>query len=348
MARIGMIGRRLRRPALVLACGYPAALLALGLLQRVAPQRSGILALTQVFAPYLFLPLALLAPLLFLRNALPFRLLAAACCLLFGVQFAPRASWSTPHADPAATTLDIITWNVHFERVSLERVRRFIETKPADVIALQEDYLVWYDQDHAIRRRREEQLARVYPHQVRFNRAGLVILSAYPIVEEGEGDAHPPRPDALPLAWGRLDLGRGRTVVVATAHPANAAATACRDTPWSCYDATRRDAQVRQIRAAIEPFLQRDEPLLLMGDFNLTERDPAYRELTVGLQDAHGVVGAGVGHTWGPDALMRHRMPLLRLDYVLSSPRVTPFQLGVDCTPRGSDHCLLRGRVAVR
>jgi vancomycin resistance protein VanJ len=37
----------------------------------------------------------------------------------------------------------------------------------------------------------------------------------------------------------------------------------------------------------------------------------------------------------------------LRIDYMFSTARVTPLHLDTDCTPRGSDHCVLLGRFAV-
>lgn len=51
-----------------LLVAYAAVLLLLSALHFLAPQRDGPLALSQVFAPHLFLPLALLFPLAVLRG----------------------------------------------------------------------------------------------------------------------------------------------------------------------------------------------------------------------------------------------------------------------------------------
>lgn len=339
---------RRRRIAIGLACGYPGALLALCLLQSAMPRRSGPLGLSLVFAPYLFLPLLALSPLLFLRGAAPLRLLFLFCWLLFGIRFPLQLPRPAAPADPAATTISVMTWNVNFGGASnLTDVRRFVETRPADVIALQEDYLVWGDPDHRVWMARERALARVYPHQVRLNRAGLVILSVYPILEATRDDPQPSGSAPPPVAWGRLDLGGGRTVVVATAHPVNAAPARCRAEGWRCFDAAERDLQIQRVRDSLSPFLQRGEPLILVGDFNLTEQEPAYRDLVDGLRDAHREAGAGLGHTWVPPWLARRGLPLLRIDYMFSSPQVTPLRLAPDCARRGSDHCALHGRFAV-
>jgi hypothetical protein len=41
-------------------------------------------------------------------------------------------------------------------------------------------------------------------------------------------------------------------------------------------------------------------------------------------------------------------VPLLRIDYLFSSPNVTPLRMSVDCTPEGSDHCVVRGRFELK
>jgi hypothetical protein len=60
------------------------------------------------------------------------------------------------------------------------------------------------------------------------------------------------------------------------------------------------------------------------------------------LTDAHRAVGVGLGSSWRPAFLMQ-RCPrgLIRIGYQLSSPGLRPLRITTDCTPRGSDHCLL-------
>lgn len=327
---------------------YPALLLGLSAAQLVSPRRTGVLALTQVFAPYLFLPLLALLPLVFLRRAALLRLALAACCVVAGVRFAPPLHRSPPAANPTAAQLTVLTWNVYLGNARLDEVRGFLRTKPADVVALQEvgdvDLLV-----------RDADLARLYPHRLVPPRTtarprDIIILSAYPIVaaipldNRADGQAPPP------VFWARLDLGQGRRLTVVTAHPTapDTSPRTCRRPPRPiCFAPGRRDAQIAQVRATIAPFLQSGEPLLVVGDFNVTDREPTYRDLTAGLRDAHASAGRGFGHTWHPSFLPRWEPPLLRIDYLLSSPNVTPLATGVDCTPRGSDHCGVSGHFAV-
>ncbi len=325
------------------ACAYPALLLTLALLHQVAPRRDGVLALTQVFAPFLFLGLLLLVPLAFLRGAILLRVLLAVCCVVGGVRFAPRVEAAEPAVVPGAARVTVMSWNMFVANPRRDAARQLLLSRPAEIVALQEVDEGWLDRDPALRR--------VYPHRSPAGVGGareLAVLSAYPIVEYHPFEVRGGGRDSVAGLWVRLKLGGGRTLAVATAHPVPpATAEPVCDRPL-CYAPYLRDAQIRQVRAAVAPLLGRGEPLILLGDFNVTEREPAYHELTAGLRDAHALVGEGLGLTWRPYRLMGQEWPLLRIDYLLSSPDVTPLRATVDCTPRGSDHCILHGAFAVR
>lgn len=332
-----------KRPLLIAsACAYPLALLGLTALHRATPQRDGVLALTQVFAPYLFLAALALVPLAFLRGAAALRVLLAACCVAGGVQFTPRLAAPTPAAPADAPRVTAMSWNMFIANGQHDAARQLLLSRPAEIVALQEVDEGWLANDPAI--------ARVYPHRSPPFVGGareVAILSVYPIVEYHPFEIRDGGRASVAGLWVRLKVGRGRTLAVATAHPSPPATS---DAPCDrplCYAPYQRDAQLRQIRAAVEPLLGSGEPLLLMGDFNVTEREPAYRDLTAGLQDAQAQVGRGLGLTWRPYALMGREWPVLRIDYLLSGPTVTPLQTSVDCRPRGSDHCAIFGTFAV-
>ena len=84
----------------------------------------------------------------------------------------------------------------------------------------------------------------------------------------------------------------------------------------------------------------------MLGDFNTTEREPAYAELSAGLHDAQKEAGVGLGMTWRPASLENLPFGLLRIDYLFASPRFVALAAGPDCTPRGSDHCLVSATFA--
>lgn len=324
------------------ACAFPTALLALTLLHHFFPRRDGVLALTQVFAPHLFLALLALVPLAVLRGAAPLRLLLVVCCVVGGARFAPRVTAPTPTVAADAPRVTVMNWNMFIANGDREAARQFLLSRPAEIVALQEVDEGWLAGEPA--------LARVYPHRSPPFVGGareVAVLSTYPIVEYHPFEVRDAGGSAVAGLWVRLKLGGGRTLAVATAHPAPPATAEPPCRRPLCYAPSLRDAQLRQIRAAVEPLLGRGEPLLLLGDFNVTEREPAYRELTAGLRDAHALVGRGLGLTWRPYALMGREWPVLRIDYLLSGPTVTPLHTAVDCRPRGSDHCAVLGAFAV-
>src|SRR5262249_55903180 len=110
--------------------------------------------------------------------------------------------------------------------------------------------------------------------------------------------------------------------------------------------AENRDAQLRVINALAQSFIKQREAVLLLGDMNVTDREPGYSLLTQGLTDAFKQVGSGSGHSWGLLKLNPY-WPLLRIDYMLTSSAVLPQTFEVDCTARGSDHCAIQGTFVI-
>src|SRR3954452_24095535 len=102
-------GKRLFGALLVL---YPMALLVLSLVNALDPKRAGLLALSEVFAPYLFLPLVLIAPFALLRGAGLLRVMLLICVVVFCVRFPPRLVAAAPQATPGAIHLSAMQWNV--------------------------------------------------------------------------------------------------------------------------------------------------------------------------------------------------------------------------------------------
>ncbi|HEX6607374.1 MAG TPA: endonuclease/exonuclease/phosphatase family protein [Chloroflexia bacterium] len=332
---------RARKALIGLLSCYPLLVLGLAAIHLLAPQRSGALALSQIFAPYLFVPLPALLPFALLRGAGPLRVLLLLCALVFGVRYAPRLVPTATAAPPGATQVEVMNWNVRLGG-QWDQVRPVLLSRPADVITLEE--ITWR------RLVDDKMLVQLYPYHVVYQPAygnSEVLLSAYPILDQGALDPEgtegpPPR-----MVWARLDLGEGRTLVVVGAHPYTAKINlrACPRT--RCYDPSTRDAQIARIRAFFEPILQQGEPLIVSGDFNVTEREPAYADLARGLLAVQRQVGWGLGLSWGMDPTKNQPIPWLRIDHMFSSPNVTPVRTSVDCTLRGSDHCIVHGTFAV-
>lgn len=321
--------RRVGRAVLHLLPLYPLLVLALSAVHRYTPQRSGALALTQILAPYFFWPLVLLLPLALLRRTLLLKLTLLACLIVAGARFGPTLVSPPVLETPDAVRFSALTWNLEASNHNLAGITEVLKTTRADIVALQE-----LTPEHAAAIQSDPAVQQRYPYQMLNPHSGVSgtgLLSRLPILK-----MHP-RPDAAPR-WAQLDLGGGRTVTVFNSHPPRAGM----DLPFG-YDPSRRDAQIATIRMRAAPMLERGESILLLGDFNITEREPAYHELTSGLQDAHALVGFGTGNSWRPPSIKQVPLGLLRIDYLISSMDVTPLRISTDCTARGGDHCIVQG-----
>ena len=209
-------------------------------------------------------------------------------------------------------------------------------------MSLEESDWKWIEEDQA--------LDQLYPHrafQADEPGQGVVLLSKLPLVEQS-GPSVVGEVEGAPRGmWATVELGEGRRLTVLASHPLPPYPFRQHCALPPCYDTGVRDASIKAIRRFVEPLLARGERVLLMGDFNVTEREPAYRDLVAGLHDAYRQAGSGNGNTWRPYFLMQYPFGLLRIDYMLTSPNVTPLGTSVDCTPMGSDHCILSGQFEI-
>jgi endonuclease/exonuclease/phosphatase (EEP) superfamily protein YafD len=234
---------------------------------------------------------------------------------------------------PDATRLAVATWNLERGGVSGRSAVSVLAERPASVVALQELTPAVAEAIEADARVRD-----VYPHRILRpdpGYVGMALLSTVPLDEVDESRD----PAAV---WARVRLPDGPAVRLVNAHPFPASIRGIGPVPVG-YDPQRRDRSITLVRAIADDLIARGEHVLVLGDFNVTEREPAYEELTAGLHDAHLEVGQGPGFSWRPAPLKGLPLGVVRIDYLLGSRRVRPQSISTDCTPRGSDHCLVRG-----
>lgn len=333
-----------KRIFMAMAAAYPALLLVLSLVNTLQPRRTGFLGLSEVFAPYLFLPLILYVPFLFVRGAAILRVLIVICALVYGLRFPPRLVEASPQSTPGALQISTMSWNV-LVGGHKDEIVKVLQTKPAAIVGIVEADWGWLSSDPTI--------AELYPYrwgvQAEGPVTGQVLLSTYPIIEQGIIDTPAEAWNNIPRAvWVRLDVGLGQNVVVVVAHPPPGKTCSRSTFPRNCYDTSRRDEQLAAIRAFVQTYLDKGDHLLLIGDFNITEREPAYNDLSAGLTDTHKAIGKGIGSTWGPGNTSSQLFPLLRIDYMFASPNIVPLATSVDCSAHGSDHCIVLGKFEVR
>jgi endonuclease/exonuclease/phosphatase family metal-dependent hydrolase len=267
------------------------------------------------------------------------RALLLVCAVVYGMRFPPTLISAATVETPSASNLSVMSWNV-LAGGRYDKVMEMLRTRPAAIVGIVEADWHRLASDHEI--------AQLYTFrwglQVGSTVNGEALLSAYPIIEQGivgaDADAWAGVPRAI---WARLDIGLGRNLVVVVAHPPPGRLCTRQTFPRNCYDTSTRDSQIALVNDFVQPYLEAGEPLLLIGDFNVTEREPAYNDLSAGLVDSHRAVGSGIGATWRPKQIMSQPFAILRIDYIFAGPGLTPISTGVDCTPRGSDHCIVTG-----
>jgi len=305
---------------LVSAAGncYALAVILL-LVLRITPLASQWwMRMASAFQPFWFLPLLVLAPVvLLLSRSRPAKVLICVPCLLFvalyGDRFLPSAA-AAPNSE-RRTAFTVMTYNVTRGEPGTEVILSIIEGEGADIVALQE-----------VSRKVAEAVSGLsdrYPYQAWHptdtGYAGCAVLSRFPISED----------EAFPLVDGMhlsqrlvLDVGDER-IHFFNVHlqPPQMLGERLAGTQLfvpTSYDTTIQD---RELALLLEEVDRVEGPVVVVGDFNMTEGSPGHSELTRRLVDAYQEAGWGFGHTF-PDKEARSiptPFPLLRIDYVFHS-----------------------------
>lgn len=246
--------------------------------------------------------------------------------------FLPR-----PVVLPASTVrqIKVLTYNLHSERHILAPMVSILRVCDADIIAVQE-----------LSREAAEvfdaELSDRYPYRALYTgvhaNAGQGILSRFPITAERYWQ----NPQIVSRTLGHLrveiDLS-GRPLIVYNTHPVH---------PGMGDQGFSSRPRGAEIDVVLAEAAQDHHPVLIMGDFNMTDQSEDYQRVTRRYRDAFGMVGYGMGFTF-PDLstfqslpdywpLPIRFVPFLRLDYVFHSPHFHPLYAHVWPTSGGSDH----------
>ena len=207
--------------------------------------------------------------------------------------------------------LTVATVNVRFSNERPEAFRAWLETRPVDVLVIQEVTKAWAAELESLP---------AYPHRhvtPREDPYGLALLSRWPVESVTRVDL---AGDGLPSLTAVVEAGgrRVRLLGLHTHWPVTPSLAAARD---------------RALRKAGALACADDLPVVLLGDLNLTPDSPAFDRLLEqgGLQDT--LRGRGWRPTWRAGF-----WPLaLRIDHVLVSSGLCVDQAEVG-PAIGSDH----------
>ncbi len=316
--------------AILPSSGYATFLIILAF-QTLPHTRLPSLALLSVFYPFWhsLLPVSLtLAVWRRSRISILLNLIALASFLMF---YAPRFLPRPRITQVTTNTLQVMTFNLGYERGNPDSLSAAITAERADIVVVQEATLTTAS---ALRQTLNETYEYVFPET---DLADIMLFSYHPITTAewfqpaGDGRAalhaiivinsmpihlfavHPEPPG---LAW----LGQSWI-------------------PIGLYDESVA-IQMQDVVARSVALLQ---PVIIVGDFNMHEHSPAYKTLTYTYQDAFVKAGRGFGFTF-PYGLHMGRFsipgPFVRLDYLFHSTHFTTHTARVACEGT-SDHCYL-------
>lgn len=265
------------------------------------------------FLHLLILPALLLFPLALLMRR---RELVALTVMPFGalmLWYAPVFLNTPPNVGDDVPRLTVATHNIATYRNDAAQVVAVIREMDADIVLLQE-------LGHSISAVLDTELAEAYPYRAlvpqRNSIRGQGMLSRYPIVDDAE--------------W--FDFGYAPQRVVLDVNGTQVAVYNTHMTfPFGENRLTQRRTDTQRLveLATAEPM-----PVIVAGDFNLTEHHGDYDRLTTHFTDAYRQAARAFGWTYSPF----EGIALGRIDYIFHSDVFTATSARVWSHAGGSDH----------
>lgn len=243
--------------------------------------------------------------------------------MLYGERFMPRNELALASNSPGLTAA---TFNILASESDPEQITATIKHLDADIIGLQE-----LNHNHAATFDRT--LTGQYPYRELHplpSFHGVGLLSRYPITQS---EVFLPLPDSMRYLRAEIAVD-GVPIVVYVVHPPPPDQAML---PWR-YDSARRDEELRILR---ENYLAAEQgPVIVVGDFNMTDQSRAYKAMRTLLGDSFRDAGRGLGLTWPAEtANLRGRAPrAIRIDYVWYSDHFDALSARVAPSSGTSDH----------
>ena len=230
---------------------------------------------------------------------------------------------------PAAAQFDppqlsVMTYNVLATNDDIDAIAQTIRASDADVVVLQEI-------SQRIAQRLPRALADDYAysslHPSPVSRLGLGVYSRFPLISD-DYLAYQTQSSRL-----RLQINiKGLLVTIYNVHLANPLTNQTVDP----------QAHSEGITGLLDMLASEYNPLIVAGDFNMTDFSTDYGRMAERLVDSFHESGTGLGNTypsWSP-------LPLARLDYVFHSSDMTSLTTQVMPSAGSSDHFPVRAELA--
>ena len=258
--------------------------------------------------PWMYLPFIILLPGIFLLRRTRLMLILTAIptmlfLLSYGNLYLPRLMVRS-----TGPNITVMSYNVLWSNTQADRVAAAIEEHAPDIVGLQE---LLPSMGAAL----EERLAERFPYRKLENSYG--VLSRFPILEYefyqlGDGTGSWVQQMVLEIDGHRVNLlhAHPRSPPLEGFHPFGLPL----GIPTGFHN-QGRDADIRGLLRRVERL---EDPLVVIGDFNMTDQQIMYAPLTSRLKDAHRESGWGMGFTFSRFPSIG--IPMWRIDYVFFSP----------------------------
>jgi endonuclease/exonuclease/phosphatase (EEP) superfamily protein YafD len=319
---------------------YFAGLVCWFLVQRFVGDSNAWLFVINAASVYFFAPLPLALAIAVWRRSLPLSggsLVAVALfAWLWGGLF-----WPNAHEKPEGSVLTVMTYNVLGFNTHPDGVIDALRKSDADIIGLSE-------LNKPVAAAISRELRDEYPYQTLDPRDGVTgsgVISRLPFLRLPSPELADPGwispPTVLQLSFD------GEEILFVRVHSASGAPH---------YEARERQARLLADYAAAQ-----EQPVILAGDFNTTDRNDSYEILTAHLYDAWEKAGSGLGNTFPgaskqdtpgssrPDVLgIDAPQWLIRIDYVFCTYDWEAVDARIGPWDGHSDHRPVIAEVALR
>ena len=285
--------------------------------------------------PWMYLPFIILLPGIFLLRRTRLMLILVVIptmlfLLTYGNLYLPRLMVRS-----TGPTFTVMSYNVLWSNTQADRVAAAIEEHAPDIVGLQE---LLPSMGAAL----EERLAERFPYRKLENSYG--VLSRFPILEYefyqlGDGTGSWVQQMVLEIDGHRVNLlhAHPRSPPLEGFHPFGLPL----GIPTGFHNQDR-DADIRGLLRRVERL---EDPLVVIGDFNMTDQQIMYAPLTSRLKDAHRESGWGMGFTFSRFPSIG--LPMWRIDYVFYSPDLVALSTTTG-DYGGSDHRPVNAELSFR
>lgn len=258
--------------------------------------------------PWLFVPLIPLFPIALFRRSRTLVVSVSTLSLLFLLTYG-HLYWPRRSVRADASVFTVMTYNVYIQNSDADQIAAIVKEHSPDIVGL-------HELRKSIAETLQSQLSEQYPY-LRIEPGCCGVFSRYPILDYQTFQLGEDRAQQA-----TLDLD-GRPVDVFNVHLQMPLETTSGSLDLSSteYVNDLRDANVQDLLSRLEAT---DTPVIVIGDFNLTDQQSSYAALTHHLRDAHYESGWGMGFT---ARLLPLGLPTWRIDYIFHSPQLVALRM---------------------